>query len=115
MKIDATAIKSVLEDEETITIPKSTYESLLGNKLVYDIGTKLTKLDDDGYGIDNIIISDHVEVMYGRVAYEIKSCGNFLGEDTEIDIGKGYLTTEYGLADYKPVKQHYKIISVGEV
>jgi len=100
-------IKSSLKDEEMITIPLSTYRKLLGKKLVYDIGTKLTRISEDM--VHNIIISGHTTDMNGTPIYKIKHIGAYDGSHLNDESRESH-TTEFGLSNYTPVTKYYKLV-----
>ncbi len=107
----ANEIESDWDMTDTVTIPREKYERLLGNKLVYPIGQKLAKKVLDNTGVENMTIVGHTTDVNGFPIYEVKTYGWYDGSHIEQDNGI-YLTTEYGLADYKPVTKRLKLVSI---
>ena len=106
-------IDSILKNEETITIPLSTYKKILGNELVYAVGVKLVKYSKEDNIVDNIIITSHTTDMNNKPIYGIKKMGWYNGSHIDEE-SREYLTTEFGLSDYIPVAKYCKIITASD-
>ena len=109
MKIEG-EIKSEWPDE-MITIPKEKYDKLLGPKLVYPVRQKLVQKIFDNTGVENILIIGHEEDIKGRPIYRIRHFGWPDGSEIEM-AHQSYLTTEFGLCDYEPVKKFVKLVEI---